>query len=191
MALAEREMRLLGQPALFIVKDGQVGLDRALANRRYRVVDPVAVLAAPAGKPAGVLPQSGQAVFCAEPTSALREIWAAGGVGPARLAVMHRVRAPKAYLLGRYRNGPAAAAFVALHDGIAMLHALEVGPAFRRRGVGRMMSAAAAGWARAQGAHTLALLVLRANAAAIGLYKGMGLVECAAYHYRKKLERTK
>ena len=46
------------------------------------------------------------------------------------------------------------------------------------------MTGAAAAWAAAEGAATLALAVTRANAPARALYARLGLAEAAAYHYR-------
>ncbi|HRO11657.1 GNAT family N-acetyltransferase, partial [Amaricoccus sp.] len=79
---------------------------------------------------------------------------------------------------------PAGAAFVALAGPVAMMHALEVSPAARRRGLGARMTHAAADWARRQGAGTFALAVTRANTPARTLYAGLGMAEAGAYHYR-------
>jgi GNAT superfamily N-acetyltransferase len=114
----------------------------------------------------------------------MAEIWAAGGVGPSRLAVMARAPEPRAYILGRLGDRPAGCGFVALHGPVAMLHALEVAPAARRQGLGAQMTLGAAAWARTRGAATLALAVTRGNAAALGLYRRLGLAEADWYHYR-------
>jgi len=83
-----------------------------------------------------------------------------------------------------YIPASAGAAFVALSEGIAMLHALDVANAFRRRGLGRDMVRSAAHWAREAGASQLALLVTKANTPARALYTGMGFTLASAYHYR-------
>ena len=100
----------------------------------------------------------------------MREIWAAGGVGPRKLAVMARVAEPKTYLLGRIGDTPAACAFAACDHRIGMLQALEVAAPFRRRGLGTALTRAGAGWAAAQGATTFALAVEVANAPARAAY---------------------
>ncbi len=123
-------------------------------------------------------------MVCDAPLECQAEIWAAGGVGPARLAVMARARGPKTWLLGRAADRPAAAAFVAAHGGVAMLHALEVSPAARRAGLGSAMTRAAARWAADNGAGVLALAVTEANAPARALYAGLGFRESGGYHYR-------
>jgi GNAT superfamily N-acetyltransferase len=114
------------------------------------------------------------------------EIWATGGIGPARLAVMDRAALPKTSFLGRTQDRPAGTAFAAIHDGIAMLHALEITPARRRRGLGATMMRAAAHWALEQGAADFSLLVTRENKSALGLYASLGFSPVGQYHYRAK-----
>ena len=67
-----------------------------------------------------------------------------------------------------------------------MLHALEVAAPLRRAGLGRIMTRAAADWARRQGAETLALAVTDANVAANALYRDLGMQPVWHYHYRMK-----
>jgi N-acetylglutamate synthase len=67
-----------------------------------------------------------------------------------------------------------------------MVHALEIHPRFRRRGLGRQMMAGAVHWARAQGARDFGLVVTKANAAAQALYASLGLARVGQYHYRMK-----
>jgi hypothetical protein len=57
---------------------------------------------------------------------------------------MERAAGPKTALLGRVRDRAAGTAFVALHDDVAMVHALEVVPGFRRAGVARNLMQGAA-----------------------------------------------
>jgi N-acetylglutamate synthase len=183
IAAAEAAMRAWGQVPLFMIRPGDEGLDAALARRGYAARDHVALLAAPTAALAPAEPDplvlSGPA-----PLAVMAEIWARGGIGPERLAVMARAAAPRAFLLGRTGDRPAGCAFVAVAGDVAMLHALEVAPASRRKGVGAAMTRAAAGWAVAAGAPRLALAVARANAAGCALYAALGMAEAAAYHYR-------
>ena len=65
-----------------------------------------------------------------------------------------------------------------------MLSALQVAPFARRRGLAGRLVRAAAAWAAAAGAPTLALAVKVENAPARALYAGLGMVEAGAYHYR-------
>jgi GNAT superfamily N-acetyltransferase len=121
-----------------------------------------------------------------EPLEIMRDIWAEGGIGPARVAVMERVTGPKTGLFGRLKDQPAAAGFVALHDGIAMVHALEVRARHRRAGMGRLMMRQAAQWAARQDARYLAVICTQANDGANGLYSAMGFSCIGTYHYRQK-----
>lgn len=118
------------------------------------------------------------------PTPAQIALWQAAGIGPARLAVMHRAPAPRAALAVQMAGRLAGCAFAAISNGIAVLHALEVAPANRRQGLGRRLMQAAAHWARAQGAGHLALLVVETNAPARALYDGLGYAPVTAMHYR-------
>jgi len=182
---AEAAMARLGQPALFVIRGAEAALDAALADRGYAVVDPVVLYSAPVGRLAAEPPPV--TVFTLwEPLAIQRDLWRDGGIGPARLAVMERACAPKTSLLGRVRNRPAGTGFVACHGQIAMVHALEIAPPFRRLGLGRWMMQGAARWAETQGAAHLALAVTRANFAAIGLYASMGMEIVEQYHYRMR-----
>jgi ribosomal protein S18 acetylase RimI-like enzyme len=97
---------------------------------------------------------------------------------------MDRVSTPKTAILGRTADRCAGAAFVALHQKTAMVHALAILPDLRRRGLARHMMTEAATWAQEAGADTLALVVTRANVAANALYRSLGMTQTAAYHYR-------
>lgn len=183
LALAEAEMDRLGQKRLFLIRAGEADLDAALAARGYRINDPVVAYAAPVAQLAQ--PVSSMAAFRHWPPLAIAcDLWAEGGIGPARLAVMDRVTGPKCAILGRTEDRPAGAAFVACHGKSAMLHALEVTPAMRRRGSAHNMLRAAASWAQDQGAETFVLVVTEANAAARALYEAQGMVAVGQYHYR-------
>lgn len=181
---AEQAMAALGQPAVVMVRDTGDALDLMLAAAGYVIRDPVLVYAAPvAGLAARDLPP--RTAFHAWPPLAIQtEIWAAGGIGPARAAIMDRVQGPKVSLLGRLDDAPAGCAFVACLGGRCMLHALEVRPAHRRRGLARHLVIAAARWAAVQGAGELVLVVARANQPAQALYASLGLGVVGQYHYR-------
>ncbi|MCB6179523.1 GNAT family N-acetyltransferase [Rhodobacter sp. Har01] len=168
---------------LFLIREGDAVLDKALAAEGFAVVDPVVAYAAPAAALQGELPFL-TAFPHWPPLEAARSIWAEGGIGPARVAVMQRTTGPKTALLARAEDRPAAAAFVACLGPDAMLHALEVRPLLRRRGVGRHLLTAAANWAVAQGAETLSLVVTERNLAARALYESLGMVVVGRYHYR-------
>lgn len=183
---AEAAMRGLGQTPLFQIRAGDAALDALLAAQGYSIVDPVNLYAAPVDRLIRETPPRVTTFVLWEPLEIMREIWAEGGIGPERLNVMARARGPKTGLLGRHDNHPAATGYVAVHDGIAMVHALEVRARHRRAGMGRLMMVQAAHWAAAQGAGTISVICTQANGAANGLYAAMGFAPVGTYHYRQK-----
>lgn len=181
---AEAALAARGVPALFAIRQGEAALDAALAARGYAVVDPVVAYACPAAS----LPAPPVMTTFAHwpPLAIARELWAEGGIGPARLAVMDRVAGPKAAILARQADRPVGVAFVALHGRCAMLHALEVTVPQRRQGAARHILQAAAQWTRDHGGDTLSLVVTEANAPARALYASLGMRGVGHYHYRQK-----
>lgn len=186
LGAAEATMRAWGQAPLFQIWPGQGALDAALAERGYARRDPTALLSV--GPPVPEPDLAHPILASALPLAVFDDLWAPGGVGPGRRAVMERAAGPKAYLLGRITDRPAGAAFVARGTQGAMLHALEIAPAFRRQGLGAAMMAAALGWAKRAGAARLAVLVTEANAPALALYQGLGFQRVGGYHYRAQAE---
>ncbi|MEL6595530.1 MAG: GNAT family N-acetyltransferase [Pseudomonadota bacterium] len=165
--------------------------DAALEAAGYARIDPTTLYVATVETLATDMPPSVTTFEVWEPLQIMHEIWAEGGIGPARLSVMARVTGPKTGLFGRIDNRPAGAGFVAIHDRIAMVHALEVLDQHRRKGLGLYMMRQAAFWAQRHGATHLALAVTEANQAANTLYAGLGLTPVGGYHYRsKKQEQT-
>lgn len=186
---AEREMRDLGQRPLFrlceeaAAHDGR--LDAELARRGYAVMDPTVLYCAPLAR---LLPEPlpVMRVFPIWPPLAIqRDIWAAGGIRPARQAVMARAPAPRCALMARQSDRVAGTAFIAAHGAVAMLHAIEVTPVLRRQGAAGNLLRGAAQWAGEQGAQWLALAVTRDNAPARALYAGLGMKAAGRYHYRE------
>lgn len=180
---AMRIHRNWDQPAIFRVADTQPLLARALLGRGFRECDPTLLMSAPitALTDLPVPPVTSFALW--PPLAIQRELWTEQDIGPERQAVMARVAAPKAALLGRIRDRAAAVAFVAAANGIAVLHALEVLPAMRRHGLAGWTLREAAFWGQAQGAATMLLAVTAENAGAIALYRGLGFTEIAGYRY--------
>lgn len=181
---AEVAMRALGQEPLFMIRPNDTALDTALAARGYAIRDEVMIYTCPiehlCDRP---LPRV--TVFNIwQPLAIMVEIWAKGGIGPGRLAVMDRAHGPKTGLLARYNEKPGGAAFVAIHDGIAMVHALEILPHQRAQGLGGWVMRGAALWAREQGAHRFSVVCTTANTGANALYRSLGMDCVATYHYR-------
>ncbi len=183
---AESKMRALGQDCLFSVRKEQEDLDTVLAESGYSVVDPTVILRCDITTlmDAPVPPVTCFPIW--EPLQIMKDIWADGGIGLARLNVMQRVKSPKTGILGRINDRSGGAGFVACHGASAMIHALEILPFQRRSGLATHMMRGAAYWAHLQGAEEMLLAVTRANSAALALYSGMGMREIAGYHYRIK-----
>ena len=176
VADAERAMERMGQPSLFMIRDGDAELDAALDAAGYGIVDPTLLYAIPvpalANRP--VPPASAFRIW--PPLAIMRSLWAAGGIGPDRVAVMDRAAEPRT----------AGCAFVACRGDCAMIHAIEVAPPFRRKGAASNLLRSAAFWAQDRGAACLALAVTRANEAARSLYASLGLSVVGQYHYRAR-----
>ncbi len=170
---------------LFQLRPGQQLLDTALAARGFALVDPTVLMAAPVETVAEA-PRPVSLLGCWPPLAIQRAIWASGGNGPERVAVMERACNPKQGFIARFQNRAAGVGFVAVDNGIAMLHALHVEPDFRRQSVARYMVRGIAHWAQRNGAQTFALAVTQRNTAARALYSTLGMVEAGAYHYREK-----
>lgn len=186
-ALDEIEARFAkdGRNALFQIRGNEEEFDAVLDARGYRMFDPVACLMAPLERFTPAQAKDGYVSW--PPTAIQREIWAEGGIGPSRIDVMLRTPEPKCTLLGRLGDTPAGTGFVAIHNRIAVIHALEIALPARRKGLARRVMSIAADWARANGADSLALQVTRANTAALALYSGLGMEEVGQYHYRTKI----
>ena len=184
VALAEAAMRDWGQVPMFRLIPADRALDDELAGRGYRVVDPVALYAAPARALTGDQTHVAAAYTCQFRPAIMDEIWDIGGIGPARRAIMDRAPGAKAYLMSRAEDTPAGVAFVAVDGEVAMIHAIEVLGHLRRKGAGRLLIEAAARFALEHGADRLALAVTEANAPANALYASLGMAVAGRYHYR-------
>lgn len=180
---AEDAMRARAQSPLFMIRDTDAALDAALAARGYQIIDPTNGYAAPTAMltDMAVPPVTCFAIW--EPLAIMAEIWAKGGIGPQRLDVMARAQV-KTGLLARWNEKPAGAGFVAVHGGIAMVHAVEVLEQQRRQGVAQWIMRQAAFWARDHGADTLSVLATASNGPANALYQHLGFMPAGGYHYR-------
>lgn len=184
VAQAQADMRAAGQTPLFQIQPGQDALDAALAAQGYAVVDETCFYICPLDSLLQIETPRLGAFATWPPLAIMEELWAEAGIGPDRVAVMRRCAAPHHAILGREDDRAAGVGFVACDDRIAMVHALEVQPDFRRRGIGARMMGLAAQWAQAQGATHMAVLVTTANAGACALYDKLGMTRLPGYHYR-------
>lgn len=185
LADAEAAMLAMGQTPLFMIRAGEADLDAMLAAEGYCVIDPVTLYRLPTAqltdKP--IPPVTAFAIW--EPLAIMMELWAQDGIGPARVAVMERAQI-KTGLLARWNEQPAGAAFVGVHDGVAMVHAVIVAAHQRRQGVAQWLMRKAAFWAQEQGAAWISVLCVKENLAANRLYQGLGFEAVGSYHYRIK-----
>ena len=185
---AEQAMRALNQTPLFQIREGDEAFDALLAKAGYEIVDPVNLYAVDADKLALELPPRTVAIAAWEPLRIMEEIWAKGGIGPERINVMRRACDPKTGFISRWDDKPAGTSFVGMHDGITMLHALEILPEMRRKGLARWAMVRAAYWTLENGGDAVAVLCTCANDAANGLYSLLGMSVIGKYHYRIKPE---
>lgn len=184
LSAAETAMRMLGQDALFMIREGDGALDAALADRGYEVIDPVNLWVCPIDHLTDVPVPRVTAFSIWEPLAIMRDLWQAGGIGPDRIAVMERAEVPKTGILGRITDKPAGTAYCAISEQIAMVHALEIAKAHRRKGMGVWLMRQAALWASSNGAEWMSVLCTQANVGANGLYASLGMQVVGQYHYR-------
>ena len=183
--LAENAMRAAGQTPLFMVRAGEGALDDMLAARGYVTKDITNVYAAPIATVATRRPPPVTSFEVWPPLAAQEEIWAAGGIGRGRLAIMDRALHPKTTLLGRLNDQPAGTVYVGIAANCAMIHALEIGMVHRRQGLAQYLTRAAAFWAQDHGADYLTLVTTQVNTAANALYTSLGMTLVGQYHYRR------
>lgn len=183
---AEAAMLAFGQTPKFMVRPGDDALDVRLAKANYAIQDETCLYAAPIDEIAAMKPPPVTVFQVWPPLQSQIEIWAAGGIGLERIAIMRRATCRKASFLGRANDRPAGTVYAGIHDGIAMLHALEISAQDRRQGLGAHMTRAVAVWAQKYRATHLTLAATRANTAAHALYTSLGMRVVGQYHYRTK-----
>jgi len=182
--MAEMVMQAGGEPSIFMIRDGEDDLDAMLQARGYQIVDPVNMYACPIAHLTDIAIPKVTAFAIWEPLAIMEDIWAKGGIGPARLAVMERAKL-KTGILARWNEKPAGVAFAAIHKGVCMVHAVDVLPHQRKQGVAKWIMRKAAFWAQEHGATHLAVLCTQANVGANALYASLGMQAVGQYHYRQ------
>jgi len=181
IASAADKMRSLGQKPLFMLRNSDGSLDVRLNELGYKIVDPVVVLITPTDNLLNAPPRQAHPVRMLDtPCTNAKTVWKSGGIDQPRLDVMARVKGAKIYL-DAHGTG---IAFAACHNGIAMVHAVEVSKDYRRKGIANALMSQAALWAKKQGCARIAVLTVRANTPARALYDRLNMKEAAAYHYR-------
>lgn len=178
-----RQFKDWGLPPVFRALDEDEALQKALNSRGFHRSNPTAIMACPVARltDRDLPPVTTFTIW--PPMAIQRDIWAAGNIKAARQQVMLRVAAPRTSILGRIKDRAAGAGFVAIDGDVAMIHAIEVLPDWRRQGLAGWMMRQAAIWADAQGATRVGLAVSRANSGARALYDSLGFDEVAGYAY--------
>jgi ribosomal protein S18 acetylase RimI-like enzyme len=182
---AEAVMLAQSRAPLFQVLNTQTGLSDALDARGYIARDHTDLMVI-ASTDLAAVPPPVTAFDIWPPLAIQTDLFEAGGIDAARRAVMDRATCPKTTLFGRIMDKPAGVAFIGVHDNIAMLHALEIAPVARRKGLASHLMRAAAHWALQNGAPWLSILVTQQNEGAQRLYASLGLKTVGTYVYREK-----
>ena len=183
---AETAMQDLGQTPLFMITDQDQGLDQALADAGYDIVDPVNIYSTSVDTLTTVRPPK-VSMFSVWPPLAIEiDMWAEGGISDARVNVMKRVQGPKTSILARWNDHPAGVGFAAVHGKDAFVHAVEIRNHQRQQGVASWLIKQAAFWTAEQGASRLNVACTKANVAANALYHSIGMKVVGEYHYRMK-----
>jgi len=186
IAAAEAAMQAAGQVPLFRVRPGEERLDALLDAAGYGSHDETNILDGPLEPLAAQEIPRAVAYALWPPLALMEELWTAGGIGPARQAVMARVQVPKAGIIARAEQQPGGVAFAAIHGARVMVHALWVPEIVRRQKTAHRMMICTARWAQDMGARRMGVLCLRHNLAANSLYASLGLEIVGNYHYRAK-----
>ena len=183
IGFAARTLAKVGQPPLFMLRPEQAEFDATLEAAGYRLLDPVTILIGDLDTLDSNLPTR-LCVTSDDPTEDMAQVWAAGGIGPARLDIMRRCPLPKTCVGLTVDGDTVSVAYAAQSGNTVMCHAVEVRASHRRQGLGRDIMRAVLGWSRDQGAAKLAIITTDENAPALALYRGMGLQDAGRYHYR-------
>ncbi|MEM6677140.1 MAG: GNAT family N-acetyltransferase [Pseudomonadota bacterium] len=191
---AEAAYHASGLPPRAQLWPGDEALDALLETRGYRLYDRSLLMVRRLSEPLSALQRNDgagdereacTAIRVTTPLEVLDQIWAEGGVGPARRAALDRAPGPKHIFLGRVGMRPAGAAAIVLDGDIAVTQALYVSPIARRRGLAAVLMAALAEAAAAEGARLMTHAVVEENAGARTLYERLGFRAFGAYHYRE------
>lgn len=182
--LAENKMAQWHQDKLFMIKKNEIILDEALSESGYRAIDPTNIWSI-SSKTLSIEKTPPVTAFTIFPPLAIqRELWRANNISSSRIEIMDRVKTHKTTIFGRINARPAASAFVAVSNKVAMVHALVVDQKCRRQGMGKFVMQKVGSWAYQMGADSVVALCTEKNYSANILYKGLGMQVISKYHYR-------
>ncbi len=183
--LAEARMEAMGQQVLFTLSPDH-RYDALLAESGYDLVDRTLLYHCPIAHLADRSVPLVTAFPIWPPLQLAKDIWADGGIGVDRVAVMERATCERTAILGRVNDRAGGVVYAGLHEGCVMIHALEISVSQRRFGLATSLMVAAAHWGAARGATDFSLLVTKQNEAANELYASLGMRAQDGYHYRIK-----
>ena len=173
-----------------MVRDGEEELDHILQAESYKTIDAVNIYCVSSEELSRPNPPRLSMFDIWEPLEIQKDIWAQGGIGRDRVAVMERAKCAKTSLLMRWDNHPAGTAYIGVYKGVGMVHALEILPQQRRKGVGALAMRHAAIWALSQTASHMSVICTKENKAANALYASLKMRLVGGYHYRIKEDST-
>lgn len=189
-AIAEVERRYVarGTRPMFQTCDVVVptDLDDRLQRRGYRLQEPCTALAKHISAIAAGR-QDPDIEISDAPSEAWLSVYLAGitesrrGLAPMILA---RVPQPRAFLLLRDRDGPAATALAVAGEGVVIAECVMTLANRRRSGAASRVMLALEAWGAKQGATIAALQAVAANAPAQALYARLDYARVGGYHYR-------
>ena len=182
--VAENTLAEWCQDKLFMIKAGENSLDEALKKRGYYIVDPTNIwsISSELLSMQKIPPVTAFSIF--PPLAIQRELWIANGIDASRIEIMDRVKTPKTTIFGRINAKPAASAFVAIANKMAMVHALIVDHKCQRQGMGKFVMQKVGAWAHQLGAESVIVLCPKKNQSANNFYKSLGMHLIGEYHYR-------
>lgn len=184
---AERRYHARNAAPMFQICDvsDPADLDDRLQRRGYRLQEPCTALAKNVSP---AVPGHDPDIEMREaPSEAWLSVYLAGitesrrGLAPKILA---RVPQPRAFLLLRDRDGPAATALAVAGEGVVIAECVMTLANRRRSGAASRVMLALEAWGARQGATVAALQAVAANAPAQALYAGLDYARVGGYHYR-------
>lgn len=188
VAQVEAFYRERGRPAIFRIPDMVQGIDALLAARGYRIDAPTMTLFAALDE-LGHGDRAGASIEAAPSERWLAARDAMSGSSPetarAYRGTIGAITLPCGFASVKQDTRIVALGFGVVQDDLLVVESVLTDPAERRRGHARACLAALFGWAAGQGVRSVALQVMRENAAALALYRGLGFSrDLYGYHYR-------
>jgi GNAT superfamily N-acetyltransferase len=188
IAEAEARYRARGAAPMFQVchVNAPADLDERLERRGYRLQEPCTALAKSIAADHSARHDADIEIGEA-PSEAWLSVYLAG-ITPSRRGlaprILARVPAPRAFLLLRDQDGPAAIALGVVAAGVAIAECVMTRADRRRGGAASRVMRALETWGAREGATIAALQAVAANEPAQSLYAKLAYRHVGGYHYR-------